>query len=150
MKCCILEPPFVGLYQFKTKIKATYFISKKYPMAKKHETMFKLEDKIESSVSKIDVIKNLIFGETIQAYDSEFEELKKDILKKKKVLEDLIEEIRTELNTSLDSVSTDVNIRITELEKNLEGKIEDVGEDTVNKKLLGKLLVELGEKIGSK
>jgi len=119
-------------------------------MAKKNETMFKLEDKIESSVSKIDVIKNLIFGETIQAYDSEFEELKKDILKKKKVLEDLIEEIRTELNTTMDNVSTDVNIRITELEKNLEHKIEDLSEDAVNKKTLGKLLVDLGEKISTK
>ncbi len=119
-------------------------------MAKKHETMFKLEDKIESSVSKIDVIKNLIFGETIQAYDSEFEELKKDILQKKKILEDLVEEIRADLNTTIDSVSTDVNIRITELEKNLESKMEDLGEDTVTKKTLGKLLVELGEKIGSK
>ena len=119
-------------------------------MAKKHEAMFKLEDKIESSVSKIDVIKNLIFGETIQAYDAEFEELKKDILKKKKVLEDLIEEMRTELDTAMDNVSTEVNIRITELEKNLEGKIEDVGDDMVNKKMLGKLLIQLGEKISDK
>jgi len=119
-------------------------------MTKKHETMFKLEDRIESSVSKIDVIKNLIFGDTIQAYDAEFEELKKDILEKKKVLDDLIEEVRTDLNSSIDSISTDVNIRITELEKNLDNKIDDIGEASVNKKILGKLLVELGEKIGAK
>jgi len=119
-------------------------------MTKKSEPMFKLEDKIESSASKIEVIKNLIFGETIQAYDSEFEMLKKDILEKKKVLEDLVEEIRNDLNTSLDNVATDVNIRITELEKNLETKIEDLGEEKVNKKMLGKLLVDLGEKIGAK
>jgi len=119
-------------------------------MAKKNETMFKLEDKIESSVSKIDVIKNLIFGDTIQAYDAEFEELKKDILQKKKALEDLIEEIRTDLNTTIDSVSTDANIRITELEQHLETKLEDLGEESVNKKVLGKLLVELGEKISAK
>ena len=119
-------------------------------MTKKNETMFKLEDKIESSVSKIDVIKNLIFGDTIQAYDAEFEELKKDILQKKKVLDDLMEEVRIDLNNTIDSVSTDVNIRITELEKNIDNKIEDLGEASVNKKLLGKLLVELGEKIGTK
>ena len=112
--------------------------------------MFKLEDKIESSASKIEVIKNLIFGETIQAYDAEFESLKSDILEKKKVLEDLVEEIRNDLNTTLDSVATDVNIRITELEKNLDAKIEDIGEEKVNKKVLGKLLVDLGEKIGAK
>lgn len=119
-------------------------------MTKKNDTMFKLEDKVESSVSKIDVIKNLIFGDTIQAYDAEFEELKKDILKKKKVLDDLMEDVRAELNNTIDSVSTDVNIRITELEKNLDSRIEDLGEASVNKKMLGKLLVELGEKIGEK
>ncbi len=119
-------------------------------MDKKHEAMFKLEDKIESSVSKIDVIKNLIFGETIQAYDAEFEELKKDILNKKKVLEDLVEDIKADLNTTIDSVATDVNIRITALEKNLDDKIENLGEEAVNKQVLGKLLVELGEKIGKK
>ncbi len=119
-------------------------------MTKKHEAMFKLEDKIESSVSKIEVIKNLIFGETIQAYDSEFEILKNDILEKKKVLEDLIEEIRNDLNSSIDGIATDVNIRITELEKNFEDKIEDLGEEKVNKKMLGKLLVDLGEKISAK
>ncbi|TMM59068.1 fructose 1,6-bisphosphatase [Maribacter algarum] len=119
-------------------------------MTKNNKPMFKLEDKIESSASKIDLIKNLIFGETIQAYDKEFDALKKDILQKKKVLEDLVEEIRADLNTTMDSVSTDLNIRITELEKNLENKIEDIGEEVVNRKVLGKLLVELGEKIGSK
>lgn len=119
-------------------------------MTKNNKPMFKLEDKIESSASKIDIIKNLIFGETIQTYDKEFEVLKNDILEKKKILEDLVEEIRTDLNTTLDSVSTDVNIRITELEKNLSDKIEDIETDKVNKKILGKLLIDLGEKIAAK
>jgi len=119
-------------------------------MSKKNETMFKLEDKIESSVSKIDVIKNLIFGDTLQAYDIELDELKKEILQKKQVLDDLIEEVKTDLNNSIDTIATDVNIRITELEKNLDAKIEDLDETSVNKKILGKLLVELGEKIGAK
>ena len=35
------------------------------------------------SSSKIDAIKQLIFGENMQAYDSEFETLKQDILNKK-------------------------------------------------------------------
>ncbi len=119
-------------------------------MTKNNKPMFKLEDKIESSASKIDIIKNLIFGETIQTYDTEFEALKKDILDKKKVLEDLIEEIRTDLTTTLDNVSTDVNIRITELEHNLSEKIDAIETDKVNKKMLGKLLVDLGEKIAAK
>ncbi len=119
-------------------------------MSKDQKAVIELNKKDDDTASKIEVIKNLIFGENIQAYDSEFESLKQDILNKKKVLEELIEEVRTELNTAIDNVSTDVNIRITELEENLENKIEHLETDKVNKKMLGKLLIELGEKIGHK
>ncbi len=104
----------------------------------------------ESTETKIDAIKNLIFGENIQAYDSEFESLKKDILSKKKVLEKLIEEVRENLNTAIDNVSTDVNIRITELEDSLEHKISEMDANTVSKENLGKLLIDLGEKVSQK
>jgi len=119
-------------------------------MSKNDQTVFKLNGKVESTTSKIETIKNLIFGETIEAYDSEFEVLKTDILDKKKVLEDLVEQVRNDLNIAIDNIATDTNIRITELEKNLENRIENLEEDTVNKKMLGKLLIELGEKVGKK
>lgn len=104
----------------------------------------------EEASSKIEIIKNLIFGENIKTYESEFETLKKDILDKKKVLEDLIEEVRQDLKTAIDNVATDVNIRITELEDKLEDKIEHLETEKVDKKMLGKLLVELGEKVSEK
>ncbi len=127
-----------------------YGVIKTKTMAKNNETMFKLEDKIESSVSKIDVIKNLILGETLQNYDAEFEVLKKDILNKKQVLEDLIEEIKADLHNSIDSVTADLDVRINDLENNLENKLDKLEKGAVDKKLLGKLLMELGEKISSK
>jgi len=102
------------------------------------------------TASKIELIKNLIFGENIQAYESEFELLKKDILSKKKQLEDLIEAVRTDLRMSIDDVSTDINIRITELEDKLESRFEDIEKDQLQKKELGDLLIELGEKIQKK
>ncbi len=105
---------------------------------------------IEDASSKIEVIKNLIFGENIQEYNSEFDKVKEDILSKKKQLEDLIDEVRSELMQSIDSLSTDINIRITELENSLEEKTDDLNAKKVDKKLLGKLLVDLGEKISEK
>jgi len=97
--------------------------------------------------SKIDAIKQLIFGENMQAYDSEFETLKKDILKKKEELEQLIDEVKTELLQNIDNLSTDINIRITELEASLEDKTEALDEKKVDRKLLGELFTKLGEKI---
>lgn len=102
------------------------------------------------SKSKIEVIKNLIFGENIQAYNTEFEKLRKDILTKKKSLEALIEEVRSELQSSIDDVSTEVNDRINRVEENLENKIEDLQSEIVQKEELGKILIQLGEKISKK
>lgn len=108
------------------------------------------KEKQEEAASKIEIIKNLIFGENIETYDSEFESLKRDIVQKKKVLEDLIEDVRQDLKTAIDNVATDVNIRITELEDKIDDKIESLENDKVAKKTLGKLLTDLGEKISQK
>ena len=116
----------------------------------KNNHIVALDNKQEEAASKIEIIKNLIFGENIQVYDSEFESLKKDIEKKKKALEELIEEVRQDLKTAIDNVATDVNIRITELEDKIEGKIENLETEKVDKKMLGKLLIDLGEKVSAK
>ncbi len=102
------------------------------------------------SSSKIEVIKNLIFGENIAEYNSEFETLKKEIDDKRKELKNYIDDTRQELMSSIDNLSTDVNIRITDLENALEDKADKLDEQKVDRKLLGDLLISLGEKIASK
>lgn len=99
------------------------------------------------SSSKIDAIKQLIFGENMQAYDSEFETLKQDILNKKEALENLIDEVKTELLQNIDNLSTDINIRITELEASLQEKTKDLDDKKLDRRLLGELFTKLGEKI---
>ncbi len=100
--------------------------------------------------SKIEAIKNLIFGENIAAYNSEFEQVKKDIAAKRKELRDYIEDTHKELNQAIDNLSTDINIRITELEDTLADKADMLDSKKVDKKILGDLLINLGEKINQK
>lgn len=102
------------------------------------------------SASKIEVIKNLIFGENIAEYNSEFDTLKKEIDAKRKELQNYIDDAREELMSSIDNLSTDINIRITDLENALEDKADKLDEQKVDRKQLGDLLVSLGEKIASK
>lgn len=97
--------------------------------------------------TKIDAIKQLIFGENMRAYDSEFESVKKDLLSKKKELEVLIDDVRNELFQSVDNLSTDLNIRITEIEDKLNSKINSIENKNVDRKLLGELFTKLGDKI---
>ncbi|WP_298481075.1 fructose 1,6-bisphosphatase [uncultured Maribacter sp.] len=117
-------------------------------MAKNERGVIKLTKEGDDSGSKIEAIKNLIFGENIKAYESEFEILKQDILDKKKTLEDLLEEVKADLSKTIDTIATDVNVRITELQENLEAKVEDLDDRAVKKEMLGELFKELGDKIG--
>ena len=119
-------------------------------MSKTENAVIKLNKQAVDTDSKIEVIKNLIFGENIEAYDSEFESLKLEILEKKKILEELIEEVRLDLKAAIDNVSTDVNIRITELEEKIGDRIDSIEENHVTKNTLGKLLIDLGEKVSTK
>ena len=107
------------------------------------------EPKEVEQTSKLEAIKNLIFGENMAEYDSAFNDLKKDIDAKKEYLENYIDDVRKDLEQHIDSVNTDVNIRITDLETKLEDKANALEDKKVNKKQLSKLLISLGEKIGN-
>lgn len=110
----------------------------------------KTEDIIATDPSsKIDAIKQLIFGENIQEYDHEFEAVKQDILNKKKELEHLIDDVKAELLQNIDNLSTDINIRITELENTIDDKADALDEKKLDRKLFGDLLIKLGEKISN-
>lgn len=107
-------------------------------------------EKTNEATSKIEAIKNLIFGENIAEYNSEFEALKKDLKEKREELEGFIEDTKKELHIAIDSLSTDLNIRITELEDTLTEKTEKLVKNKVDKKVLSDLLINLGEKISQK
>ncbi len=97
--------------------------------------------------SKIDAIKELIFGENIQAYNSEFEAVKADILSKKQELQDLISTVESELLQHIDSLQTDLNIRITDLETHLNAKLSDLDDKKAGRKMLSELFIKLGQNI---
>lgn len=126
----------------------TYFTKfVKKPIVKMKKNTNQQDSNGAENASKIEAIKNLIFGENIAEYNSEFEDIKADIDKKKKNLEALIETTKIELNQAIDNLGTDLNIRITELEDSLENKMGNLDEKKVDRKLLGELLVKLGNKI---
>jgi archaellum component FlaC len=102
---------------------------------------------VNESATRLEAIKNLIFGENIQQIDQDFESIKNLIEKRKEELEIFIEDTRKELTKTVDNLATDLNIRISDLENNLTDKTDELTQQKVDKKLLGSLLVSLGEKV---
>lgn len=106
-----------------------------------------VENKIIDASSKIETIKNLIFGENIKAYDSEFETLKKDLETKREELKKYIEDVHEELNGLVDNISTDINIRLTTLEGKLNDRVNKFEDEKLDRDKLADLLIKMGENI---
>lgn len=105
-----------------------------------------LNDSSESA-QRLEAIKNLIFGENIVQIDQDFQTLKNLIDKRKEELENYIEDTRKEISATIDNLSTDLNIRLTDLENALNDKATALDHNKVDRKTLGNLLVNLGDKI---
>jgi len=99
--------------------------------------------------SKIDAIKQLIFGENMAEYSQEFDTLKKELEQRRQELSDFIDDTRKELMGAIDNLSTDLNIRISDLEDALNEKANNLDNKKVDRFQLGDLLIKMGEKIKS-
>ncbi len=99
------------------------------------------------SASRIEAIKNLIFGENIQQIDIEFQTVRNEIDKKKEELESYIAQVNKELSQTLDNLETDLNIRITELDNKTNDNVAMLNHKKMDRKILGDFLINMGENI---
>lgn len=99
--------------------------------------------------SKIDAIKQLIFGDNIAEYSQEFETLKNELEQRRQELTDLVDDTRKELMSAIDNLGTDLNIRISDLEESIHQRTTQLDKTKLDKNVLGDLLIKLGEKIQS-
>lgn len=145
---------FINYFNF-TFIVIVYFLNyfyslnskDDYPMNAQEQPEIDKKETTTNANSKIDAIKELIFGENIQAYNSEFEAVKADILAKKQELQDLISTVESELLKNIDNLSTDINIRVTDLENTLNDKLSDLDDKKASRKMLSDLFIKLGQNI---
>ncbi len=96
---------------------------------------------------KIEAVKQLIFGENMQKYDSEFNEVKALIKKTRTELENEINDTREALTKMLSDLRSDTTKKMTQLRSDMDDAVQDLDERKVNRKLLGAMLQEVGQKI---
>ena len=123
--------------------------------------MAKQKEKEEPGMSgdpKIEAVKQLIFGENMQQYDSEFNEIKALIKKTRTEIENelndtrdalnkLINQTKDTLNSDVNDLRSDMNKKVTQLRSDMDEAVADLDERKVNRKLLGNMLQEIGRQI---
>ena len=126
-------------------------------MAKKEEAP-KQDPKGFSGDPKIEAVKQLIFGENMQQYDSEFNEIKAIIKKSRTEIENELNETRDALNklinqtkdsltNEIQDLRSDMNKKVTQLRADMDESVADLEDRKLNRKLLGALLQEMGKQI---
>ncbi len=96
---------------------------------------------------KIEAIKEIIFGENIKEYESEFKKLSEVISKHKSDLDQKLNEFRKEANTLIEKANEDFSLQLDDLKKNTTQKINELNKAKLNRQKFGDLLKKLGEEI---
>lgn len=111
-----------------------------------------------SSDPKIEAVKQLIFGENMQQYDSEFSEVRATIKKTKQelvneidetrdALTNMINDTRESLTKAISDLRSDTNKKVSQLREDMDESVADLDDRKLNRKLLGALLQEMGKQI---
>lgn len=98
---------------------------------------------------KIEAIKEIIFGENIKEYESEFKKLSELINKHKNDLEKKFNEYRQETRALIEQSNEEFSSRLEELKKDTSHKINELNKAKLNRQTFGDLLKKLGDEIKS-
>ena len=96
---------------------------------------------------KIDAIKQLIFGDNMIEYDQEFDTIKELIAKTKTEIESNLAEQNKNLTSDINSLKAALEKSIAALEKSTTKEMARLNDAKANRKALGKMLLNIGDKL---
>lgn len=96
-----------------------------------------------AELSKLQAVKELIFGQEIQDYSKQF----KEIEDKFEALHSLLDDTKQLLNEKIDLLDKELNGKLVKVEEQLIAKIEKLQASKTDRDKLGKLLISVGEKL---
>ncbi len=101
----------------------------------------------DATNSKIDAIKELIFGNNIKEYEHEFNEIKNIIAHNKEEIERNLNEAKNEIFDAMEELREDLNRQLDELHLNMNNEIDRLQENKTDRSLLVKLFSDLSKEI---
>jgi ATP-dependent helicase YprA (DUF1998 family) len=99
------------------------------------------------SLSKIDAIKELIFGNNIKEYEAEFNEIKAIIQDNHDTLDNKLENTKNDIFDALEELRKDMNRQIDELQLAMNKEVDRLDDQKTDRSLLVKLFSDMAKKI---
>lgn len=98
-------------------------------------------------LNKLDSIRDILFGENMQQYQNEFDQIKSIIRDNQERTDTRISEIRTELIDKITALEDMLNARLTQTENALSNKIAELKDEKTDRKALASLFMDIAKKL---
>ncbi len=98
---------------------------------------------------QIDAIRNIIFGQNMQDYDQRFKEANDNLNRNRQEIEDLIEQTKNYLLEEMRQMEHRLSTQLQQLNDKLVQESDRLEDKKLNRKELGSLLVDIGNKISA-
>lgn len=96
---------------------------------------------------QIDAIREIIFGQNIRQYNEQFDHINVEIDKLRVELMEKLMQTRGELENMISDLREDTTQKLLALREHTDAEVARLDEAKADRRLLGTLLVEIGEKI---
>ena len=100
-----------------------------------------------SNDAKIDVIKELIFGNNMREYQSEFEGIHDVVTQNKLDIENKLNTAKDEIYDYLEEMRKELNSKIDDLQMTLQAEIDRLDDVKTDRKMLGDLFEHMAKEI---
>lgn len=99
--------------------------------------------------SKLDAIKDIIFGQQIQEYEKEFEEIRQTIEANSEASDASRTAMQEQLTKQLETIQEQLSRQIEASQEKLLKEIAKLSDQKTDRKALGKMLENIGNKLSS-
>ena len=94
------------------------------------------QNALDKEQEKLNAVRNLLFGQNVEEYRNEFEEVKKIIQNEKESSDQALAGLKEEINTRLDKI-----------EKSLNTRLDQLDDSKTDRKQLANLLHDIANKL---
>ena len=105
--------------------------------------------KVADQSSKLDAIKDIIFGQQIQEYEHQFDAIRQSVEQVQQEGDKSRETMHKELISRLDRMQEDINKQMADNQERLMQEIRRLNDQKTDRKALGKMLENIGGKLSS-
>ncbi|MEM9833987.1 MAG: hypothetical protein AAF944_25370 [Bacteroidota bacterium] len=98
---------------------------------------------------KIEAIKDIIFGDTIQEIEQEFSDVQTLINQYKTATEQQLSQLRSTMDEMVKELRQDMDKQLDSLKEEMGQKFGELKHNSADRSLLGKMLEDIGKKLQS-